>query len=101
MRNFTKIVLSLAMAFGLLGGVSSVKAGKVYGTVSIANDCSWNAETKTATFTGVNGWEILYSGLPSGDITSYTKFHVTLSEMSANINNIRFLFFDKFTNIFL
>lgn len=89
MRIFTKIVLSLAMAFGLLGGVSSVKAGKYHGTISVANDCSWNAGTETATFTGVNGWQILYTGLPSGDIASYTKFHVTLSEMSANINNVR------------
>ena len=31
MRNFTKIVLSLVMAFGLLGGVNSVKAGKFIG----------------------------------------------------------------------
>ena len=77
------------MAFGLLGGASSVSAGNVYGTVSVANDCSWNAGTETATFTGVNGWQILLTGLPNGNITSYTKFHVTLSEMSANINNIR------------
>lgn len=33
MRNFTKIVLSLVMAFGLLGGVNSVKAEQVYKVV--------------------------------------------------------------------
>ena len=72
-----------------LGGVVSVKAGNVYGSCSVANACSWSPETHTMTFTGINGWQILYTGLPSGDITPYKKFHVTLSDMSDNINNVR------------
>lgn len=66
-----------------------MKAGKVYGTCSVANDCTWDAGTNTMSFTGVNGWQILLTGLPAGDITGYTKFHVTLSFMSDNIENIR------------
>lgn len=89
MKRFSTILWTLALLFGVVGGVTSVKAGNIYGIISVANDCSWNAGTETATFTAVNGWQILYTGLPSGDITPYKKFHVTLSEMSANINNIR------------
>ena len=40
-------------------------------------------------FTEVNGWQILVTALPSGNISSYTKFHATLSDMTDNINNIR------------
>ena len=40
-------------------------------------------------FTAVNGWQILNTGLPSGDISAYTNFHATLSDMSDNITNIR------------
>lgn len=40
-------------------------------------------------FEAVNGWQILYTGLPAGDITAYTTIHATLSSMSDNIDNIR------------
>ncbi|MBP5376070.1 MAG: hypothetical protein J6Y38_07050 [Bacteroidaceae bacterium] len=83
-----KLLLLGLMLLGL-GGVVSVKAGNVYGSCSVANACSWSPETHTMTFTGINGWQILYTGLPSGDITPYKKFHVTLSDMSDNINNVR------------
>ena len=83
-----KLLLLGLMLLGF-GGVISVKAGNVYGSCSVANDCSWSPETHTMTFTGVNGWQILYTGLPSGDITPYKKFHVTLSDMSDNIKNVR------------
>ena len=83
-----KLLLLGLMLLGL-GGIISVKAGNVYGACSVANDCSWSNETHILSFTGVNGWQILYTGLPSGDITSYKKLHVTLSDMSDNISNIR------------
>ena len=69
MRNFTKIVLSLAMAFGLLGGVSSVSATKTYWAPSTAI-ATWNSETKTMTWTTEDAWHIMNSGLPTGDLSA-------------------------------
>ena len=89
MRKFTKLMLVLAL---LVIGVSGAKvhAGKVYASISVATGATWNAETNTMGFTEVNGWQILLTGLPAGDITGYTKFHASLSSMSDNIENIRF-----------
>jgi len=86
MRKFTKLLLTLAMLFGAVG-VNSVKAGKTNASFSAAVGCTWSANTMG--FTAVNGWQILLTGLPNGDITSYTKFHATLSSMSDNITNVR------------
>lgn len=46
MRNFSKIVLSLAMAFGLLGGVNSVKAGNSYLEITTdeAGSYAWDSQ---------------------------------------------------------
>lgn len=66
-----------------------VKATKVNASFSVATGCTWDSGTNTFGFTAVNGWQILSTGLPSGDITGYSKIHVTLSSMSDNIDNIR------------
>ena len=71
------------------GGVNSVYATKKYASISVATGATWNAETNTMGFTAVNGWQILFTALPSGDITTYTKIHATLSDMSDNIDNVR------------
>ena len=90
MRNFTKIVLSLVMAFGLLGGVNSVKATKTYWAPSTAI-ATWNSETKTMTWTAgdENGWHMMNSGLPTGDLSAagYTKLHIEITSITNNINN--------------
>ena len=90
MRNFTKIVLSLAMAFGLLGGVNSVSATKTYWAPSTAN-ATWNSETKTMTWTAgdENGWHVMNSGLPTGDLSAagYTKLHIEITSITNNISN--------------
>ena len=89
MKTITRLLATAALLFGVVGGVNSVKAKKVYGSISVATGCSWDAPTNTMSFTAVNGWQIFWTGLPSGDITAYTKFHATLSSMSDNIENIR------------
>ena len=90
MSNFTKIVLSLVMAFGLLGGVNSVKATKTYWAPSTAI-ATWNSETKTMTWTAgdENGWHMMNSGLTTGDLSAagYTKLHIEITSITNNISN--------------
>ncbi len=86
MRKITKLLLTAAL---LIAGVSGVEAEKTNASFVVATGCSWDAGTNTLSFTDVNGWQILLTGLPSGDISAYTKFHATLSAMSDNIENIR------------
>ena len=95
MRKITKLMLTLAL---LIVGVGGAKAGKLYATLSTDwyINASWNSETNTMSWNGVwaapsGAWGSYYflnTGLPSGDITSYTKFHVTLSNFSDNVDHI-------------
>lgn len=89
MGKFTKLMLTFALLVAGVGGVNSVYATKKYASISVANLATWDAGTNTMGFTDVNGWQILLTGLPSGNITTYTKIHATLSDMSDNIDNIR------------
>ena len=88
MRNFTKIVLSLVMAFGLLGGVNSVSATKTYWSPS-TDIATWNSETKTMTWTTEDAWHVMNSGLPTGDLSAagYTKLHIEITSITNNISN--------------
>ena len=90
-----KKFLFLIALFTLMGGVNSVKATRTAASFSVATGCSWNAGTNTMSFTAVNGWQILNTGFPGGDISAYTKFHATLSDMSDNIENVRLRIKDK------
>ena len=83
-----KKILFLIALFTLMGGVNSY-ATKKYASFSVAVGCSWNSGTNTMSFTEVNGWQILLTALPSGNISSYATLHATLSDMSDNIDNIR------------
>ena len=92
-----KILLLGLMLLGL-GGVISVKAGKLHATLGTEWYCSasWNSSTSTMSWNGVwtppaGGFGSFYfinTGLPNGDITSYTKFHATLSDFSENVDHI-------------
>ena len=82
----------------LLGIVGGVKAGKLYATLGTESYCnaSWNAGTKTMSWNGIwaapsgapGSFYFINTGLPSGNITSYTKFHATLSNFSDNVDYI-------------
>ncbi len=92
-----KLLLLGLMLLGL-GGVVSVKAGKLQATLGTEWYCSasWEASTSTMSWNGVwtppsGGFGSFYfinTGLPNGDITSYTKFHATLSDFSENVDHI-------------
>lgn len=82
----------------LLGMGGVISAGKYHATISTEYYCSasWDSETNTMNWNGVwaapsGGWGTWYfvnTGLPSGDITSYTKFHATLSNFSENVDYV-------------
>ncbi len=80
------LVCLFALLFGVAG---TVNATKHYASFSVATGCTWDSGTNTMGFTAVNGWQILWTGFPGGDITAYKKFHATLSGMSDNIGYVR------------
>ena len=90
-----KLLLLGIMLLGIVGGV---KAGKLYATLGTESYCnaSWNAGTKTMSWNGIwaapsgapGSFYFIHTGLPSGNITSYTKFHATLSNFSDNVGYI-------------
>lgn len=90
-----KLLLLGIMLLGIVGGV---KAGKLYATLGTEwyCDASWNAGTKTMSWNGIwaapsgapGSLYFINTGLPSGNITSYTKFHATLSNFSDNVDYI-------------
>ena len=85
MRNFTKIVLSLVMAFGLLGGVNSVKATKTSWSPSSpwsGAKCKWTDATSSFSWDGTNGTVRAIETGFSGDLSGYTKFHATVSNLT-------------------
>lgn len=86
MKKITKLLLTAML---LIAGVGTVNATKRYASFSVANECTWNSGTNTMGFTKVNGWQILWTGFPGGDITAYKKIHATLSGMSDNIGFVR------------
>lgn len=94
MRKITKLMLALVLCV-VGAGMNSVKAEKVYGSLSVATGATWNSETNTMGFTAVNGWQILLTGLPSGDITAYMTIHATLSNFSENLDKVRLRIKDK------
>ena len=85
-------MLTLAL---LVVGVGGAKAGKVYGHLTAEGGfgATWNAVTETMGWNSVGNYHpnfrILLTGLPSGDITGYTKFHATLSNFSENATYVR------------
>ena len=91
MRNFTKIVLSLAMAFGLLGGVNSVKAGKKYWSPSNAV-ASWTPATNTMSWSSgdYGGFHVIYTGFTPAvqnngtefDFSDFNKVHFTVESIT-------------------
>lgn len=90
-----KVLLLSAL---LLCMSSNVSAETVTGKISVATGVSWDSSTNTLSFTSTDGYRILYTGLPSGDITPYSRIHVTLSDMSDNIENLRLRIKDSSNN---
>ena len=81
MRKFTKMMLTLALLVGAVGGVNSVKAEKKNLTFSTADYCaaSWNSSTNTLTW-GSGGWNSAWTFMTAndinGDLSSWTLLHL-------------------------
>ncbi len=95
MKKITKLMLALVLCV-VGAGVNSVKAERVYGSLSVVYQATWDPSTNTMGWTkaGAGEWYILRTGLPAGDITSYTTFHATLSDFSDNADFIRLIIKD-------
>ena len=97
MKKLSTILCTLALLFTGVGG-GKVYAGKYYATINQPDyvAATWESETNTMSWTGVwatpsggwGSWFFLQTGLPNGNITSYTKFHATLSNFSENVDHI-------------
>ena len=95
MKKLSTILCTLALLFIGVGGVK-VYAGKNYATINQPDYVAATWKSNTMSWTGVwttpsggwGSWYFLQTGLPSGDITSYTKFHATLSNFSDNVDHI-------------
>ena len=99
MNNFTKLCLSLALLFGLVGGVTSVKAEKVnlqFRTDWYTN-VTWSDPTMTwpDNFEGNLSWVFIeVSNFKKCDITEYTKLVITLSDFK-NASTAQIAFQDQ------
>ena len=82
-----KKFLFLIALFTLMGGVNSVKAEKVFASFSSATE-TWTTATNTFSWENT-GNNFIATGLPTGDIRSYTNFHCIVSNFSENANFIR------------
>ncbi len=87
MKNFTRLMLLGTMLFSCLGGA---KAAKTSWSPS-SSIATWNSGTKTMTWTkeDTNGWHVMNSGLPVGDLSTagYTKLHVEIASITNDISN--------------
>ena len=89
MKKITKLTLTLAMLFGLVGGVSATKLYATYG--SPASEGSWNEGT------GVYSWTAGYSNLmplftfSKGELAEYTSINFSTDAYSSG-NEYRLYF---------
>ena len=89
MRNFTKILLALALTVVCVGGA---KAGKKYWSPSTAI-ATWTPATNTMTWTAgdYGGYHVMYTGFTPAkqnnateiDFSDFTKLHFTLSSVTS------------------
>ena len=99
MKTITRLLATAALLFGIVGGVSSVKAERSYASLSSSNwwaQAEWKSGSNTMTWSGVwappsgsNGtWYFIETGFANCDITGYDYFHATLSNFSDNVDHI-------------
>ena len=81
-----KKFLFLIALFTLMGGVNSY-ATKKYASFANATQ-TWTSGTNTFSWNSTSN-NFIATGLPTGDISSYTNFHCTVSDFSENANFIR------------
>ena len=88
MKKLSTILCTLALLFGVVGGVNSVKAEKIFANPSNGTQ-TWTPETHTFTWTAVSN-AFINLGLPIGDISAYTLIHFNVESIS-NAPNFRLI----------
>ena len=101
MKVFTKsfLALLLMMVIGVVG--ASAKTEKVHATFESPNNTNttWDAETKTFTWSTTYYNQLRNIGLPNGDITKYKKLVVDCTIKSGE--KFRILFYKGGSNLTL
>ena len=99
MKKFTKLFMAFALCFVAL--VANAKTEKVYATFEApANtNTTWNAETKTFTWSTTWYNQLRNIGLPNGDISKYKKLVVDCDIVSGE--QFRILFYKGGSNLTL
>ncbi len=80
MRKFTKLMLTLAL---LVVGVGGAKATKTNWSPS-GWVASWNGETKTMSWKGTDGYKVMSTNFPTGDLSAYTKIRATITSITGD-----------------
>lgn len=86
MKTITRLFATAALLLGVVGGVSSVKAEKLYWSpaspwAGFAN-CKWTAGTNQFSWNGTNDVvRAIQTGF-SGDLSAYSVFHATISNLT-------------------
>lgn len=88
MKKLSTFLCTLALLFGAVGGVNSVKAEKIFANPSNGTQ-TWAPETHTFTWTAVSN-AFINLGLPIGDISTYTLIHFNVESIS-NAPNFRLI----------
>ena len=87
MRKFTKLFLTLMLLVAGVGGVKAQDAeeDKVYATFENPSNTNttWDAETKTFGWTATSYNQLRNIGLPSGNITGYSKLVIDCSDVTS------------------
>jgi len=100
MKKFTKLFFTLALGvFGVMG--ASAKVEQVHATFEKPSNTNttWNAETRTFTWSTTYYNQLRNIGLPSGDLTKYKKLVVDCDIKSGN--QFRILFYKGGSNLTL
>lgn len=75
-----KLLLTLALLLGIVGGANSVKATKLYATYGTpAANGSWNSETSTYTWTGGSSNLMDWFTFANGELANYTSLKFSTS----------------------
>lgn len=85
MRKFTKLMLTLALVFGAVGGVNSVKASKLYADLSKLSNgpaSTWDGATNTMQWIGTSNNMISNFNFAAGSYRAYSTISITVSDLT-------------------
>ena len=98
MRNFTKLCLSLALLFGVVGGVEAEKMDLTFEAEGYCT-ASWNSETRIFSWgsggVGNPDWTFINTTNVSGDVSKYTKLYFKLENFTNSVDNKLSLYFKE------